>query len=149
LEALDGLQLASGIDTGSRWLYFVDSLNLGVGRRVMALDLQTGETRQVLALDEGSGLFGPPRQSIDGSLALATVIVTENKRMQQWLLDAQSGEPRQVVEGQTSGGMVSPDNRRLAAFVVEEKHSQIRLYPLEGGRGKELGSGFFPVWLAP
>ena len=63
--------------------------------------------------------------------------------------EAQSGEPRQLVEGKASGGMISPDNRWLAVIVGEEKQSKLSLYSVAGGEGKELGEGFFPIWLSP
>jgi Tol biopolymer transport system component len=139
----------------ARWLYFIDSPGVGQGRRVASLDLRTGDTREVLALDEGSGLYPPLRSasSPDSRLALATVLVQDNKAMQLWLLDAQTGEARMLAEGTGVNGAISPDNRWIACGVWtrdgDAQRAELSLIPATGGEAKSLGPGSRPIWLYP
>ena len=152
LDALTGYRMVPsdvGI-SGRRWQYFIDSPAMGV----VSLDLQTGETHEVLTLGEDLKLWRPLHSSPDGRLlALATVRAPDNNMKQIWLLNAQTGEARLLAEGTTVDGRFSPDGQWVAVStfrrIGDREEASVTLMSSQGTETRPLGSGIRPVWVQP
>jgi Tol biopolymer transport system component len=140
-------------DLDHRWLFFVDDPGYGVGgRNFMALDLETGETRQAIELDAETRYMGLPAVSVDGKFGLVSAY-TQDKKSQLWLIRADGGEPRLLAEAAGAEGSFSPDGKWVAVGtaerVDERTETQITLMETDGEETRSLGQGFRPVWVRP
>jgi Tol biopolymer transport system component len=154
-QLLDKLQgyTAYWWDLDHRWLFFVDNPGFGVGGRdFMALDLESGETKPAMKLDETTSYMGLSAVSAGGKFGLVTGLTQDNK-LQLWLLRADGGEPRLLAEAANVRGAFSPDGRWVAVSTVERVdervETQLTLMETEGGETRSLGEGVWLVWVRP
>jgi hypothetical protein len=135
------------------WLFLVDDPGFGVGgRSLMALDLESGETRRAMKLDEATSYMGLSAVSAGGKFGLVKGL-TQDKKFQLWLLRADGGEPRLLGEAASVQGAFSPDGNWVAVSTVERVderfETQLTLMETEGEGTRSLGEGVQPVWLQP
>jgi Tol biopolymer transport system component len=154
-QSLDKLRdyFAYWWDPDHRWLFFIDDVRLGEGgRNFIALDLESGETRQAMKLDEATSYMGLSAVSADGKFGLVTGM-TQDKKMLLWLLQADGGEPRLLAEAAGVQGAFSPDGKWVAVSAVERvdgrTETQLTLMETEGEETRLLGKGVRPVWVRP
>jgi Tol biopolymer transport system component len=97
--------------------------------------------------------MGTPNASYDGKFGLV-VTMTEDKRMQLWLLRGDGGAPRRLAEGISVHGAFSPDGRWVAVSTIERAdddqiQTQLTLMETEGEETRLLGEGVRPIWVRP
>lgn len=153
LEGLEDYQ-AYFWNPDHRWLVFVDDISLGTdGRRLVSLDLESGETRQVLTVARDTSYMGLNDLSSDGKFGLV-VSLAEDKMMQLWLLRSAGGEPRLLAEARGVQGAFSPDGNWVAVSTWErgdddQFKAQLMLMETQGDETKPLGAGVRPIWVRP
>jgi Tol biopolymer transport system component len=150
LDSLKGYQPYLGGEV-ARWLVFAESFAPGSGARFMSLDLESGDTREVLALDENQQYLGQLVTSLDGAYTLITSQAGDKQQL--WLLRNKGGEPRMLAESSAVSGAISPDGRSVAVSSLEDKDGTYTasqsIVETEGNSTRPLASGYGPVWLRP
>lgn len=134
-----------------RWLVFAESFGPGSASRFLSLDLESGDTQEVLVLRENQQYLGPLVTSPDGAYTL--VASQADNKQQLWLLRNKGGEPRMLAEGSTVSGSISPDGRSAAVSSIEDKGgtytASLTIVETEGDNTRPLAPGYDPVWLQP
>jgi dipeptidyl aminopeptidase/acylaminoacyl peptidase len=139
-------------DRDHSWLIWTGSFEVGGGRQFLSLDLRSGETRQLLRVDEDTRHSRLAGFSADGQFGLLQVMPGDGD-MQLWLLQLDSGESRLLAEARLVSGALSPDGRWVAVGTLErtdeESETHLALIETEGEETRSLGEGFSPVWVQP
>jgi len=145
---------------GRRWLIFDDvpSLTFGEGGvHFVTLDLESGETSQVLALGEDTKQWALlPQLSLDGKYALVyqiSAVAPTSECCALWLLRANNGKARLLAKAGRVNGALSPDGRWVAVSIIERTddrmEAKLTLMETERDGIRSLGEGFGPIWVGP
>ena len=138
-----------------RQLFFLDDLSFGKGgRHIASLHLESGEINPAMDVDEETSFVGLSDVARYGQFGLVTT-TTDDKKWQLWLIRADGGEPRLLVESDGVQGAFSPDGQWVAVATLErqegdvERQVQVRLMATEGDETRLLGDGLRPFWVRP
>jgi len=137
-----------------RWVFCVNNTSYGAGERnFVSLDLESGEIKPAMDMDEELMYMGLSEVAAEGRYALVTTM-NPDKQMQLWLLRADGGEPRLLAEAGSVSGAFSPDGRWVAVSTQtrtddDRFETQVTLMEIEGDETRSVGEGVRPIWVRP
>jgi dipeptidyl aminopeptidase/acylaminoacyl peptidase len=156
VQLLDELQGYSAYfwNPDHRWVFCVDNTSYGAGgHNFVSLDLESGEIKSAMDVDEELMYMGLSDVAAEGRYALVTTMNPDNQ-MQLWLLRAGGGEPRLLAEAGSVSGAFSPDGRWVAVSTQTRTdddgfETQVTLMEIEGDETRSVGEGVRPIWVRP
>jgi Tol biopolymer transport system component len=117
-----------GVSPDGKWVLATNRLQ---PQKVLLVPTKAGEPRSISCGNVrcGGGIWFP-----DGNRILVWG-AEAGRRVRNWVLDLEGGEPRSISPEGTEGGVLSPDGKFLANRGADFK---LVIYPIDGGQPREM-----------